>query len=102
MPLYRCTSSQGVLNDTQRAALAHAFTDIHCDLTGAPRTFVHVQFLHRPAQHGAMHFELHAGIRAGRDRALADAIIARCKQAVADQTGTPLEAIIMRTSSTPP
>jgi phenylpyruvate tautomerase PptA (4-oxalocrotonate tautomerase family) len=101
MPLYRCTSSQGDLNDIQRAALARAFTDIHCDLTGAPRTFVHVQFLHRPAQPGGMRFELHAGIRAGRDRALADAIIARCKQAVADQTGTPLEAIIMRTSSTP-
>ena len=101
MPLYRCTSPQGVLNYSQRAALARAFTDIHCDLTGAPRTFVHVQFLHHPAQTGGMRFELHAGIRAGRDRALADAIIARCKQAVADQTGAPLEAISMRTSSTP-
>lgn len=101
MPLYRCTSPRGALSDAQREALARAFTDIHCDLTGAPRTFVHVQFLHRPEQTGSTRFELHAGIRAGRDRVLAEAIIARCMQAVAEQTGALLHEISMRTSSTP-
>lgn len=44
MPLYRCTSPHGELNDGQRAAIAQAITAIHCHLTNAPPTFVHVQF----------------------------------------------------------
>jgi phenylpyruvate tautomerase PptA (4-oxalocrotonate tautomerase family) len=101
MPLYRCTSPQGSLNDTQRSALAEAFTDIHCDLTGAPRTFVHVQFHHREAQADRASYELHAGIRAGRDRALADAIVARCIAAVARIAQVDPGHITMRTSATP-
>lgn len=101
MPLYRCTSPADALDDTQRAALATAFTDIHCDLTGAPRTFVHVQFHHRAPAHGAARFALHAGIRAGRDRELADALVARCIAAVAQVTGAATGDITMRTSSTP-
>lgn len=101
MPLYRCTSPQGSLNDAQRSVLAQAFTDIHSDLTGAPRTFVHVQFHHRDAQAGRANFELHAGIRAGRDRALADAIVARCIAAVALIAQVDPGQISMRTSATP-
>lgn len=101
MPLYRCTCPEGELDDAQRAALAVAFTDIHCALTGAPRTFVHVQFHHRPAPVEGPRFELHAGIRAGRDRALADAIKARCIDAVAGVARVPHAQIAMRTSSTP-
>ena len=47
MPLYRCTTAPGALDDAQRAAIARAITAIHCELTEAPPTFVHVQFLHR-------------------------------------------------------
>jgi phenylpyruvate tautomerase PptA (4-oxalocrotonate tautomerase family) len=101
MPLYRCTSPQDSLNDAQRSALAQAFTDIHCDLTGAPRTFVHVQFHHHDPQAGRAAYELHAGIRAGRDRALADAIVTRCVAAVADIARVDHGQVSMRTSATP-
>lgn len=108
MPLYRCTSPAGALDDAQRAALAVAFTDIHCELTGAPRTFVHVQFHHQPARVGDQparadgpRFVLHAGIRAGRDRELADALIARCIAAVRGVAGVDADDVVMRTSSTP-
>lgn len=101
MPLYRCTYPEGELDDAQRAALAVAFTDIHCELTGAPRTFVHVQFHPRAPRPDSPRFELHAGIRAGRDRALADALIARCIAAVARATGAGPAEITMRTSATP-
>lgn len=101
MPLYRCTCPEGDLNDAQRTAIAVAFTDIHCELTGAPRTFVHVQFHHRPAAPEGPRFVLHAGIRAGRDRELADALIARCIAAVSGIAGVDPDRIEMRTSSTP-
>ena len=47
MPLYRCTTPPDALDDQQRAAIARAITAIHCGVTQAPPTFVHVQFLHR-------------------------------------------------------
>lgn len=101
MPLYRCTYPEGELDDAQRASLAVAFTDIHCDVTGAPRTFVHVQFHPRPKADDGPRYVLHAGIRAGRDRELAEAIIARCISAVSTMTGVAPSEIAMRTSSTP-
>ena len=101
MPLYRCTCPEGDLDDAQRAAIAEAFTRIHCELTGAPRTFVHVQFHHRPAGPDAPRFVLHAGIRAGRDRELADTLIARCIAAVSSIAGVDPTGVAMRTSSTP-
>ena len=101
MPLYRCHYPEGALDDRQRAALAVAFTDIHCELTGAPRTFVHVQFHPRAPRPGEPRYELHAGIRAGRDGALAQAIIDRCTSAVRELGGAALDEVTMRTSSTP-
>lgn len=101
MPLYRCHHPEGALDDGQRAALAVAFTDIHCELTGAPRTFVHVQFHPREPGAGQGRYELHAGIRAGRDRELAQAIIDRCTSAVCALAGADPGEVTMRTSSTP-
>lgn len=99
MPLYRCSSPAGSLDDAQRAAIAGAFTDIHCELTGAPRTFVHVQFHHQPARVGQPPFALHAGIRAGRDQALTETLIQRCIDAVARLASVPAADISMRTSA---
>ena len=101
MPLYRCTCAPQRLTDSQREHIARAFTDIHCDLTGAPRTFVHAQFHHREAAPGQPEFKLHAGIRAGRDEALARRLIERCIEAVSRIAMVQPERIRMRTSSTP-
>ena len=53
MPLYRCSSPPEALDDERRAAIAVAITDIHCELTGAPPTFVHVQFFERAPAAGS-------------------------------------------------
>jgi phenylpyruvate tautomerase PptA (4-oxalocrotonate tautomerase family) len=42
MPFYHCFSPAGLLDSEQKREIAVAITDIHCDLTGAPRHFVHV------------------------------------------------------------
>ena len=44
MPFYTCISKSGVLNETQKQTIAEKITEIHCDLTGAPKHFVHVFF----------------------------------------------------------
>ena len=44
MPVYNCIAPVGAVPVEARPKIAKAFTDIHCDSTGAPRSFVHVFF----------------------------------------------------------
>jgi len=44
MPLYNCEFEDGTLGPDQKKALAQEITDIHCKVTGAPASFVHVLF----------------------------------------------------------
>lgn len=95
MPLYRCTLPAGTLDDAGRGAVARVITDIHCELTGAPPTFVHVQFFDT-ADPGDQP-TIHGGIRAGRDDDLTTKLIDRCVTEVGALVGmTPT----MRTSAT--
>lgn len=100
MPLYRCTAPAGSLDDDQRRSVAQAITEIHCDETGAPPTFVHVQFLD-PKGSEATPVVLHGGIRAGRDDSTRDRIVDRCMATVAEIGGFQPSEISMRTSSAP-
>ena len=45
MPYYRCLIPRGALDKDQRSRSAAAFTDIHCGISTAPRSFVHVAFM---------------------------------------------------------
>lgn len=100
MPLYRCTTPAGALDDAQRQEIAEGITTIHCEETGAPRTFVHVQFLDA-AGNEATPVVLHGGIRTGRTTATATAIVDRCIATVAHVAQVSPSDISMRTSSTP-
>ena len=42
MPLYHATVRPGILSPTQRQSFAGAVVDVHCRVTGAPPSFVHV------------------------------------------------------------
>ncbi len=44
MPLYRTLIKPGLLDLDQRKAFANDVVDVHCDVTGAPRSFVHVLY----------------------------------------------------------
>ena len=91
MPLYRCTTPAETLDDAKRKAIARAITTIHCELTGAPATFVHVQFFDGPEA------TIHGGIRAGRDAELTERLIERCVREVGEIAGL---GFSMRTSAT--
>lgn len=44
MPLYRALLKPGLLDRADREAFANDVVDIHCGITGAPRSFVHVLY----------------------------------------------------------
>ena len=44
MPLYRTLTRPGLLTRDQREAFANDVVDVHCEITGAPRSFVHVLY----------------------------------------------------------
>ena len=49
MPIYKCYSPNGLLTESARQQIAKEITTIHCEATGAPRSFVNVMFLEIPA-----------------------------------------------------
>ena len=44
MPLYICNTKRDALDESAKANIAQAITDIHCSVTGAPACFVHAVF----------------------------------------------------------
>ena len=66
MPLYRLSTPSGSLALVQRAQIAEAITEIHCEVTGAPALFVHVFFFDAPASGAGPRHQVHGTIRAGR------------------------------------
>lgn len=44
MPFYQCQTPEGLLDEAKRVKLANEITRIHCEMTGAPKIFVHVAF----------------------------------------------------------
>jgi phenylpyruvate tautomerase PptA (4-oxalocrotonate tautomerase family) len=81
MPIYQCISPEGLLDESQRENIAGEITRIHCDATGAPRSFVNVVF--QDMQNGRVftgasrstHSTLFGDIRAGRDVATRQAML---------------------------
>lgn len=100
MPLYRCTTPANSLSVDQRSALASSITDIHCDETTAPPTFVHVQFHDAPSSEPDR-WSIHGGLRAGRPRDVTDRIVERCMAAMVEIAGVRRDRVTMRISETP-
>lgn len=68
MPYYRCAVPKDSIPYDRRAAIAKAFTDVHCGATGAPRSFVHVVFDEADDRWDTPYF-IDGGNRAGRPEA---------------------------------
>jgi phenylpyruvate tautomerase PptA (4-oxalocrotonate tautomerase family) len=48
MPIYQCYPPQGLLTKAAKTHIAEEIASIHCNPTGAPRSFVNVLFLELP------------------------------------------------------
>ena len=103
MPLYLCNSAPGSIEEHAKARIARDVTGIHCEITGAPRTFVHVFFFEdapRQPLNGRSVF-LFGNIRAGRTPDQKQAIVERMRQSIATHTGLPIGKILVDTTDVP-
>lgn len=103
MPLYICNAVKGLISDAAKPRIATDITDIHCDVTGAPRAFVHTFFFEDAPQQplcGKSVF-VFGSIRAGRTEEQKEALIMRVKDSVRKHTAIPLNEIIVDTTDVP-
>lgn len=91
MPTYTVSALNSRLTDAQKASLAATLTDIHCQITGAPRYFVQVIFVDVPPANyfiAGQRLEhdnifVHGQIRAGRPLAMKQQMIEAILEATA-------------------
>jgi phenylpyruvate tautomerase PptA (4-oxalocrotonate tautomerase family) len=95
MPTYTCTATSGLLNATQKTAIAAAVTRAHAEITGALAYFYQIVFQEvgagdhfiggRPLDHD--HIFIHGHIRAGRSAEDREALMKRLVSDVAAAAG---------------
>ncbi|MEM6828635.1 MAG: tautomerase family protein [Pseudomonadota bacterium] len=103
MPLYICNSKAGTVAQEAKAKIADDITRIHCDVTGAPATFVHVFFFEDGPQPplGDKTAMIYGQIRAGRTDDQKAQICAEMGAALSDHTGIGPDELLVFTSDTP-
>ena len=103
MPLYRCSLSPGLTTEEQRARIAKEIVRIHCDVTGAPPSFVHAFFAETPADalpEGKVAFIL-GSIRWGRTDEQKARIVSELGEVVAKVIGRELDEVGVATVDVP-
>ncbi|MEM9628765.1 MAG: hypothetical protein AAGA21_21215 [Pseudomonadota bacterium] len=103
MPIYMCNAVRDIIPETAKPKIAADITTIHCDVTGAPPTFVHAFFFEDAPQqplNGKSVF-LFGNIRAGRTRVQMQTMINRMRQSIHTHAGVPLDEIIVDTTDVP-
>lgn len=103
MPLYVCNAKKNAIPEDAKPLIAKDVTRIHCDVTGAPATFVHVFFFedapHQPL--GENTAFLFGSIRAGRTEAQRQQIHQEMRDAICNRAEIPSEEILVHTVDVP-
>jgi phenylpyruvate tautomerase PptA (4-oxalocrotonate tautomerase family) len=95
MPFYHALVQPGLLTETQRQHFAGDVVDVHCDVTGAPPSFVHV-LVTEDADHRLPEGQaatVNGTIRAGRNADQKSEIARRLSAALATTAGVEPEAV---------
>ena len=103
MPLYRCAVREGTTTEAERARIAKEVVRIHCDVTGAPPSFVHAFFREVPVDElppGKQAF-MFGSIRAGRSDEQKARIVSELTDVLADVTGHARDAVGVATVDVP-
>jgi len=103
MPLYRCAVAEGATSLDQRAQIAKAITNIHCEITGAPPTFVHAFFnevaaADLPEDKQALVF---GSIRAGRTAEQQAQLVSDMARKIGAVLGCTAEGVLVATVDVP-
>lgn len=105
MPLYLCNSRPGSVPEAAKAKIADDITRIHCEITNAPPTFVHVFFFeddaNTPVDAGAPSISLHGNIRKGRTQEQRQQLVLEMRQAANAHTGIAMDDIAMTAAEIP-
>jgi len=107
MPFYQCQTPEGLLDEAKRAKLANEITRIHCEMTGAPRMFVHVAFVE--AKRGTCYSGgelskvsfVFANWRAGRPIELKQTFLKTVAEMWAHETRTDIKDVLVSISELP-
>lgn len=108
MPLYLCSSTDGhTIPQSLKQKISQAITDVHCHVTGAPPTFVHVFYFDAEqvtllqslwqAEDTTAPYQLFGNIRSGRTDEIKLKLIAGMRQAVAQLLEVELASVGMAT-----
>ena len=103
MPLYICNAKAGAVPQDAKAKIADDITRIHCDVTGAPPTFVHVFFFEEAPQPplGDKTAMVFGQIRAGRTEEQKAQIRAEMAASLTQHSGIAADHITVFTTDTP-
>lgn len=103
MPLYIVNSKAGLMPSEAKPRIAADVTRIHCDVTGAPPTFVHVFFFDDAPMPplGDKSAMLYGQIRAGRTDAQKAQIVEEMAASVSAHTGLAAQSVHAFTTDTP-
>jgi phenylpyruvate tautomerase PptA (4-oxalocrotonate tautomerase family) len=103
MPLYRCSVVEDSTTEAQRAHIAKEIVRIHCDITGAPASFVHAFFAQRPASElpGGVRAFVLGSIRWGRSDDQKAQIVAELGDVLADVLGCERAEVAVATVDVP-
>ncbi len=112
MPLYICASAKDAISDEAKGLIAREVTRVHCDVTGAPPSFVHCFFFEKgDPQFALLEHVFHSSIdrpyilfgnlRAGRTEQTKDRVIDEMCRGVAAILGVDRGQIDMATQDVP-
>lgn len=103
MPLYMVNSKAGAMPEGAKARIAEDLTEIHCRVTDAPPTFVHVFFFEEAPMPplGEKSAMVYGQIRAGRTDAQKAQIWSEMAAAVVKHSGIAANEVHAFTTDTP-
>ncbi len=101
MPFYSVLAEPGLIPSTDnRQALAGDVVDVHCAVTGAPRSFVHVLFAEdeRGRLEPGQRCSIRGSIRSGRTAEQKEAIVSGLRRAVTMRSSADESTVTVTTS----
>ncbi len=95
MPFYRAVVRPDLLDESRREAFSRDVVDVHCGVTGAPPSFVHVLVSEdRTGQLGdGRNASIVGTIRSGRNEAQKAEITSRLSAALAERAGVAADTV---------
>ena len=108
MPLYTVTTQTGVLDAQGRSQLAGRLTQLHCEMSGVPKNWVHVIFHDFPGGSGftagnpAATGSLTLLIRTGRTAEYKRELLRRLWELLQAATGAPDDQLVIGIQEVPP